>query len=202
MFADASFTTCSVVTIVVIEHSSGIVKGLLVSKSRIAKRNTSIVRLELVGGQMAANMAKNLVAVLLRWPIASVMVWMDSLVALFWISSPDRPWKVFVSNRTHKIAEITDEVGIHWKYCPSEDNLADLGSHGATIDKLEKGGWFSGPEWLIGPERYQRRKAEENVPDEWDLLLSRSPYWRTLRVQCGHYNSQTMREPKDGERKS
>ena len=139
----------------------------------------------------------------IRWPIASVMVWMDSLVALFWISSPDRPWKVFVSNRTRKIAEITDEVGIHWKYCSSEDNLADLGSRGATIDKLEKGGWFSGPEWLIDPDRWPKQPklertksvvekqkpiaevafhAEEKVPDEWDSLLSRSPYWRTLRV--------------------
>ena len=101
--------------------------------------------------------------------------------------------------------------------------MADLGSHGATIDKLEKGGWFSGPEWLIDPDRWpkqpklERTKSvvedqkpiaevallvEEKVPDEWDLLLSRSSYWRTLRVQCGHYNSQTMREPKDGERKS
>ena len=203
VFADASFTACSAVTIAVIEDSSGIVKGLLASKSRIAKRNTSIARLELVGGQMAANMARNLVAALLRWPIASVMVWMDSLVALFWISSPDRPWKVFVSNRTRKIAEITDEVGIHWKYCPSEDNLADLGSRGTTIDKLEKGGWFSGPGWLIDLDRWPKQPklertksvveeqkpieevafhAEEKVPDEWDSLLSRSPYWRTLRV--------------------
>ncbi|CAB4039818.1 Hypothetical predicted protein [Paramuricea clavata] len=79
LFADASFTACSAVSIAVIEHSSGIVKGLLTSKSRIAKRNTSIPRLELVSGQMAANMAKNLVAALRRWPIASVAVWMDSL---------------------------------------------------------------------------------------------------------------------------
>ncbi|CAB4008157.1 Hypothetical predicted protein [Paramuricea clavata] len=41
-------TACSAVSIAVIEHSSGIVKGLLTSKSRIAKRNTSIPRLELV----------------------------------------------------------------------------------------------------------------------------------------------------------
>ena len=83
VFADTRFTACSAVTIAVIEHSSGIAKGLLASKSRIAKRNTSITRFELVGGQMAANMAKNLVAALLRWPIVSVIVWMDSLVALF-----------------------------------------------------------------------------------------------------------------------
>ena len=139
LFADASFTACSAVTIAVIEHSSGIVKGLLTSKSRIAKRNTSIPRLELVSGQMAANLSTNLVAALRRWPIASVTVWMDSLVALFWIASPERSWKVFASNRTRKIAEITEEIGISWKYCQSEVNLADLGSRGASIDKMEKG---------------------------------------------------------------
>ena len=74
IFADASFTACSAVTIALIEHSTGVVKGLLTSKSRIAKRNTSIARLELVSGQMAANMAKNLVAALRRWPIATVTV--------------------------------------------------------------------------------------------------------------------------------
>ena len=92
-FADASFTACLAVTIAVIEHSSGTVKGLLTSMSRIAKRGTSIPRLELVSGQMAANMAKNLVSALRRWPIASVTVWMDSLVALFWIASPENTGK-------------------------------------------------------------------------------------------------------------
>ena len=203
VFADASFTACSAVSIAVIEHSSGIVKGLLTSKSRIAKRNTSIPRLELVSGQMAANMAKNLVAALRRWPIASVTVWMDSLVALFRIASPERSWKVFVSNRTRKIAEITEEVGIGWKYCPSEENLADLGSRGASIDKMEKDGWFNGPEWLVNPDKWPKQpklertktvldeqkpmtevafNTQEKYPDEWDLLLSRSSYWKTIRV--------------------
>ena len=50
VFADASNIACSAVTIAVVEHSTGFVKGLLTSKSRISKRNTSISRLELVGG--------------------------------------------------------------------------------------------------------------------------------------------------------
>ena len=69
VFADASNIACSAVAIAVVEHSTGLVKGLLTSKSRISKRNTSISRLELVGGQMAANMVKNLLTALKRWPI-------------------------------------------------------------------------------------------------------------------------------------
>ena len=129
VFADASNVACSAVTIAVVEHSAGFVKGLLTSKSRISKRNTSISRLELVGGQMAANMVKNLLTALGRWPITSV--WMDSMVALFWICNPGRAWKTFVSNRVTKIAGITQETGIEWRYCPTDKNLADLRSRGA-----------------------------------------------------------------------
>ena len=50
VFADASNIACSAVTIAVVEGETGVVKGLLTSKSRISKRNTSIARLELVGG--------------------------------------------------------------------------------------------------------------------------------------------------------
>ncbi len=90
---------------------------------------------------------------------------MDSLVALFWISTPERPWKVFVSNRTRKIAEITEEVSITWKYCPSEENLADLGSRGASIDKLEKGSWSNDPEWLTDSDKWpkQNRTLTHNI---------------------------------------
>ena len=44
VFADASNVACSAVTVAVVEHSTGFVKGLLTSKSRISKRNTSISR--------------------------------------------------------------------------------------------------------------------------------------------------------------
>ena len=207
IFADASNLACSCVTVAVIEQTTGTVKGLLASKSRISKRNTSIPRLELVSGQMAANMARNICLALKRTPMVSVTVsvtvWMDSLVALFWISNPAKSWKVFVANRVRKIASITAEIGIQWKYCPTKDNIADLGSRGASIDRMERGGWFTGPEWLLNKEKWPEQSkltstkdtsqetvpmkqtihhVRENVPDEWDLLLERNSYWRTLRV--------------------
>ena len=114
-------------------------KGLLTSKSRISKRSTSIARLELVSGHMAVNMAKNLSTALQRWPIQTINIWMDSMVALYWITNPGRGWKVFVSNRVKKIAETAGPVNITWKYCPSELNLADVGSRGPTIVRIEKG---------------------------------------------------------------
>ena len=110
LFADASNLACCAATVAVVEHKSGTVKGLLTSKSRISKKNTTIPRLELVSGQMAANMARNLYHALLRLPVKSIIIWMDSMVALYWLSNPGKPWKTFVTNRVKKIAEITNEI--------------------------------------------------------------------------------------------
>ena len=138
VFADSSKIACSAATVAVVEHSTGVVKGLLTSESRISKRNTTIARLELVSGRMAANMVKNLLVALRRWSITSVDVWMDSMVALYWICNPGKSWKVFVSNRARKMARITQEAGIKWRHCPTDKNLADMGSRGASLEKMKK----------------------------------------------------------------
>ncbi|XP_068723917.1 uncharacterized protein [Montipora capricornis] len=148
-------------------------------------------------------MVKNLLTALKQWPITSVNVWMDSMVALFWICNPGKAWKTFVSNRERKIAEITQETGIEWRYCPTDRNLADLGSRGASLEKMQRGQWFEGPEWLLKeeewpkqpelektkscsdehrPEREETLYSAKKEPDEWDVLLARSKLWRTFRV--------------------
>ena len=71
-----------------------------------------------------------------RWPIRSTTIWMDSMVALYWITNPGKGWKVFVANRVKKIAETTGPINVTWKYCSSDM-------------KMERGKWFFGPEWLL-----------------------------------------------------
>ena len=203
LFADASNLACSAVTIAVIEQSSGTVKRLLTSKSRISKKNTSIPRIELVAAHMAANMAKNIHNALHRLPIKSMVIWVDSMVVLYWLINPAKQWKAFVANRVKKIVETTSNLPIAWKYCLSSKNLADLGSRGANLAKLEQGNWFTGPEWLLKKELWPgqpiltqtsdvtkecKSVKEETLftqdlqPDEWDCLLHRSSYWRMIRV--------------------
>jgi hypothetical protein len=82
---------------------------------------------------MAANMVRNVCRALKGWPIASITIWMDSMVALYWITNPGKPWKVFVANRVKRIAKITEETEAAWKYCPTNKNLADLGRRGASF---------------------------------------------------------------------
>ena len=113
--------------------------GLLTSKSRIANRNTSIARLKLISGHMGANLVKKLCQALNNMPIASITVWMDSTVAMYWITNPGKVWKTFESNRVQNRSQITEENTVNWIHCPSEKNVADLGSRGASIQKLEKG---------------------------------------------------------------
>ena len=112
LFANASGLACCTVAVAVVEQKLGKSKGLLASKSRLAKRNTSIPRLELISGHMGVNVARNLCRALKQMPVRLVVIWMDSLVSLHWILNPGKPWKTFVANRVKKIAEIIEEVGI------------------------------------------------------------------------------------------
>ena len=203
VFADASNIACSTVTIAVVEGETGVVKGLLTSKSRISKRNTSVARLELVSGKVAANMVRNLHNALKQWPILTTTVWMDNMLPLYWIRNPGKPWKVFLANRVRKVAEITSKTGRVWRYCPMERNLADLRSRGAGIQKMVTGGWFTGPEWLLEkkqwpdqpdfkctkdvndeykPIKEENLFANERKPDQWETLLERNKNWKVLRV--------------------
>ena len=94
VFTDASNLACCIAAIAVIEYSSVMVKGLLLtSKSRISKQDTSIARLELISGQIVANLAKDVHNTLQGWPMKSITVWMDSMVALYWILNLGKSWK-------------------------------------------------------------------------------------------------------------
>ena len=203
LFADESSLACSVITIALVKRDTGTVQGLLTSKSRISKGNTTMPRLELVAGHMAANMANNVQQALTRWPVGSITIWMVCTVELYWLMNPGNNWKVFVANRVRKIATVTEKLNISWKCCPTDKNIADLGSRGASVDKMEKGDWFTGPEWLQHEEKWPGQptlvrsteaseeekplkevvaSAREHKPDEWDQLLEGKPYWTVLRV--------------------
>ena len=202
-FPDAREIACSTVSIAVIDHDTDKVMGLLTSKCRIAKRNTSMSKLELIGGHMSANMISNLCQVLKGLPVVSITFWMDNTSALCWIVNPGKQWKTFVSNRVSKIAKITEEHQINWKYCPSEMNIAGLGTRGASLDQMERGNWYEGPKWLLNGSDWpdqpvlkttsqvneEAKKITdviactlERKPDEWDNLLDRKSYWKTFRI--------------------
>ena len=73
-------------------------QGLLTSTARVAKKNQTIPRLELVSGHVVANMLDNTRNILKRYPVTSCHGWLDSTVALFWIQDVSQ-YKQFVANR-------------------------------------------------------------------------------------------------------
>ena len=154
MFADASNIACSAVTITVVEGERSGEGSTVVKIKNLETKHIHIEGRELVGGLMAANMVQNLRNTLRQWPIVTTTVWMDSIVALYWIRNLGKSWKVFITNQVKRIAEIVGETGIVWKHCQTEKNLADLGSRGAGIHEMEPGGWFTGPEWLLDKKQW------------------------------------------------
>ena len=59
VFRDTSAKGTAAVVNVVVHQASGITQGLLAAKVRLAKKNMSIPRLELVSAHMAANLVSN-----------------------------------------------------------------------------------------------------------------------------------------------
>ena len=82
-FGDASGSGVSVAVYAVVKQRSGASVGLIAAKSRLAKKNLTIPRLELVSAYMAANLADNVRIALDSYPVKAVYGWLDSLVALY-----------------------------------------------------------------------------------------------------------------------
>ena len=109
-------------------------------------------------------------------------------------------YKQFVSNRVKKI----NEKGYIWKYIPSEENPADIGSRGGVnLQANEK--WMRGPAWLSTPELWPAmivtkpskdsdsekqlvkeimQVSVERATDTIDILLERKTWWTTIRVMA------------------
>ena len=197
-FGDASGQGVAATVVAVVRQSSGISKGLVASKSRLAKKNLTIPRLELVSAHMASNLVDNVRQALEGFPIKQVFGWLDSTVALHWIRGSGE-FKQFVGNRVRKIRE---KGYIKWRHVPSQDNPADLGSRGGYVDSANSL-WWKGPDWLVSEENWppeivtgpskeslaETKPVREifNVanisqPDVFDQLLKKWKFWKTLRI--------------------
>ena len=127
-FGDASSNGVCAVVYAVVKQEDGVTQGLVCSKSRIAKRNLTIPRLELISGHMTVNLATNVQQALTSHQ-ATVHCWLDSTVALFWINNQGE-YRQFVENRVQKIHQ---HDNVRWHHVPTADNPADIGSRGGKI---------------------------------------------------------------------
>ena len=196
-FADASAVGCCAVIFVLIQQGDKISQGILVAKSRLAKRNLTIPRLALVSCHMVSNLLDNTGKTLSRYPVVSKYAWTDSTVCLHWIAGSGS-YKQFVSNRVKKI----NEKEAIWRYVPTGENPADIGSRGSR-DLQDNSTWFTGPRWLTNQNEWPKEittssadvpQSENKVikkilqatvqrdPDSIDELVERMSIGKTLRL--------------------
>ena len=201
-FADASkVAVCAAMYIVAYQDSVAVDQNLLVAKARVAPRETSIPRLELVAAHTLAKLQNSVSKALVSYPIAAYHNWVDSVTVLCWLANRGE-WSSFVRNRVKKIGELSDSV---WRYVPTTQNPSDLGTRGSTPDKL-KAVWFKGPNWLSDesdrPEqpailetdeaKSEKHKKEAMLLTEdttqgavknWtEDLVNKFPYWKLLHI--------------------
>eukprot|EP00795_Rhopilema_esculentum_P004932 gene4932-21272_t len=148
-FADSSVVACCAVIYLKITQSTGTYVKQLTAKARVAKPNTSVPRLELIGAQMLTKLIQNVKSVL-ELDVSQTYGWLDSQTVLCWLEN-NGEWKQFVRKRVDQILA----AEVKWMYCPTEFNPADLGTRGTTAGKLQHcDKWWEGPTWLTKRENW------------------------------------------------
>ena len=118
-FGDASKDGIAAAVYAVVEQASGTTQGIVCSKSRVAKKNLTIPRLELVAGHMVANLVANVEQAIGAEKVKSVHSWLDSTVAMYWINGQGE-YRQFVANRVKKIRE---HEAITWRHVRTDETL-------------------------------------------------------------------------------
>ena len=115
--------------------------------------------------------------------------WVDASAVLNWINNPRVKMEVFGRNRVSFILQ--HSVPSQWRYCPSEENPADLPSKGCSLmrkDQFLK--WVHGPkflsreaEWPIQPVTTSSIDVSDPVNiDNSEFWSARSSYRGKLRL--------------------
>ena len=131
-FGDASKSAYAAVVYIRSVTDKEVLVRLVALKTRVAPlAKHSIPRLELLLATILTRLC-NTVADALQQAVRidKVYCWLDSLTALYWIHQENKEWKPFVQNRVSEIRKITPVSS--WLHCPSEENMADIASRGAS----------------------------------------------------------------------
>ena len=155
VFVDASTKSYGATAYLCSENKSAFV----FAKNRVAPVNgITLPRLELmaalVGARLAAHVKKAV-------PCEKIVFWSDSQIVLYWLKSPKKLNR-FVTNRVIEINELTS--GYPWRYCPSEENPADLLTRGITSRQFQDSTlWREGPAWLLDNRKWPTWDIEKTA---------------------------------------
>ena len=136
-------------------------------------------RLELLGALLLSRLISSVYEPLRGdLELQSSVCYTDSHVTLFWILGVNKEWKPFVESRVREIQKLVP--GDHWRFCPGNDNSADIPTQGMTIKELKETSlWFNGPDWVRqeDTEDLDTEEVLREIPD--DCMLELELKWRT-----------------------
>ncbi|XP_052237671.1 uncharacterized protein LOC127848982 [Dreissena polymorpha] len=140
VFVDASIRSYGAAAYIVSETEA----SLAMPKNRIAPvRKMTLPQLELMAAVIGARLATHLRKAL---NICDITLWSDSQIVLNWLST-SKPFNRFVKNRVQEIHLLTEDYT--WKYCPTDDNPADLLTRGIPASQFTNNTlWNNGPSWI------------------------------------------------------
>ena len=98
VFGDVSTYGVRAAVYSVVNQEDGINQTLVAAKARLAKRELTVPRLELISAHMAINLVINIRNAIKELPVPMIYSWLDSTVALHWIVGNGQ-YRQFVSNR-------------------------------------------------------------------------------------------------------
>ena len=116
--------------------------SFIMAKSRVAPLKPP--KLELMGALTAARLCSFISQAFITLNL-SIQLWSDSQIALHWIMG-QKLNNAFVAHRVTQILELSGSEC--WRYCPTQDNPADLLIRGISSSQLKSSMWIHGPQWL------------------------------------------------------
>ncbi|XP_060864287.1 uncharacterized protein LOC132940573 [Metopolophium dirhodum] len=159
-FSDASEKGYAAVVYLRTIHQDGrVLIHFITAKSKISPSKTSntkttltIPRLELCGALLLAQVLHRLTNTFKgNIVISETLAWTDSSIVLSWLTSPQSSFKIFITNRLAKIAEILPTC--QWRHVVSESNPADCVSRGLFPSQVhDQHLYWQGPPFLKFPD--------------------------------------------------
>jgi len=143
VFCDSSKLAFAACVFIRTEFQNKVAVQLIYAKSRIAPKNATIPRLELLAALIGARMYSHVQEALQL--SCKAYFWTDSSIALTWIKEKE-DWGTFVGNRCREICKTTNKED--WYHVSGDLNPADLPSRGCGAKTLYETKWWEGPAWL------------------------------------------------------
>lgn len=135
-------------------------------KSSTADESLSIPRLELCGALLLARTLHHVHSVVSsEVSVSRLRAWSDSSVVLSWLTSDQKQFKIFITNRVATIGRLLP--GCSWNYVSTNDNPADPASRGLLPKTmLSSSLYWDGPEFLRRPEdQWPQSKSMPPAPE-------------------------------------